>query len=280
MSKSAIVFLSIVMSLVMMGQPENDATNHRTLDAILWVQCSAEWRAHCQQAFNLASRELSSRLEDSTWTAALEQSADDSREEKKPAIIVDIDETVLDNSPYQARLVLDGKTYTDESWKAWVNQCEASPVPGALPFLIEASRKGVEIFYVTNRKVELEESTRKNLAKFGFPLNAKLDTVLTKNEQPDWTSDKTSRRRLIAKTHRVLMLIGDDFGDFSGAARVDFRTRKEAGEAYGHLWGCGWFILPNPTYGSWQKSVVGFRRGLSPKAKSAFELNSLDPRRQ
>ncbi len=278
MFKTLLATIALLTALGIHADSEPKTCHHRTFDAALWTQSSVEWRAHCHQTYNLAQAALKKRLRDHQWTAATEQYADQERGEKAPAIIVDIDETVLDNSPYQARLVLDNDHYKDETWDLWVHQEAAYPVPGSLAFLSKAAQMGIEIFYVTNRKAHLEESTRNNLAKYGYPLSKSIDTVLMKNEKKDWLSDKGSRRALIAKTHRILMLIGDDYGDFSSAAKTDKKTREESSRSNQQNWGQGWFILPNPTYGSWKDAIVNFDRSLSAKLKAIMEREAFDPR--
>ncbi len=279
MSKYVFILGLLFFALSWQSNTGDTRAQHRTFDATLWVQNAVEWRAHARQAFNCADDVLGRLVADKNWTAALEQAADPERSKKHPAIVIDIDETVLDNSPFQARLILDKETYSSKNWKAWVDQADASPVPGARAFLAHATRLGIEIFYVTNRTADLEAVTRKNLALYGFPLNKNIDTVLMKGEKPQWKSDKGSRRQLIAKTHRIVMLIGDDFADFSSAARVDSQARLASETSSGPLWGRGWFILPNPCYGTWQKALIGFKSDLAADAKESVEINALDPRR-
>ena len=112
------------------------------------------------------------------------------------------------------------------------------------------------MFYVTNRDRALEQATRDNLAKFGFPLDAGRDTVLTRAERPEWaSSDKSSRRSLVAQDFRVLLLVGDDFGDFVAGARGTLAARKSLDDANAAMWGVKWIALPNPLYGSWKTAA-------------------------
>src|SRR5690606_11199373 len=132
-----------------------------------------------------------------------------------PAVIVDVDETVLDNSYYQARMIRDNTAYSEATWGPWVMEARATAIPGAREFAGYAAKKGVTIFYVTNRMSNLEEATRRNLAAEGFPLSTGVDTVLTRGERKEWSaSAKGPRRAHVASTHRILLLIGDDLGDF------------------------------------------------------------------
>jgi acid phosphatase len=222
-------------------------------DSVAWFRTSVEYRAVTVQAYRLAGLMLDRALTDRTWTAALEQTGDFGS--KPPAVILDIDETALDNSESEERSIRAGVPYTEERWAAWCNERKATPIPGALEFTRAAAAKGVTVFYVTNREHALEQATRDNLAAYGFPLDPARDTVLTKNEQPGWASEKSSRRSLIAQDYRILLLIGDDFGDFVQGARGTLAARKELSDAHAAMWGVKWIALANPMYGSWKTAA-------------------------
>ena len=194
----------------------SELAEHPTLFATLWQQTSTEYRAAALQAYDEASEVLPVALADSGWTAAVEQEGDDFSL-LPPAVVLDIDETVLDNSPQQARTILAGGSFDPEAWGAWVNEARAPAVPGAREFLALADSLGVAVFYVTNRDQPLEEATRRNLAAERLPLDPEVDTVLTRGEQEGWGSDKTSRREAIAERYRIVLLVGDDFNDFVSA---------------------------------------------------------------
>ena len=255
----------------------SDSKNPK-LDATLWMQVSAEAKACALQTFGSASALLESAMAAPFWSACLEQGATRGIHLMPCPIIVDVDETVLDNSPYQARCVLDGASYAPDTWAQWVKECKAAAIPGAVTFLQNAASHGVTIFYLTNRSSELEEATRNNLLQAGFPLATDIDCVLTRNEKPDWTSDKTSRRRLVAATHRVLFLVGDDLGDFLPKAQRTPAQRRDATRQFASWWGKKWFMLPNPSYGSWERSLLksASSKDLSP---ADLKLKHLDPRR-
>lgn len=222
-------------------------------DSIVWFRTAVEYRATAAQAYRLAAVMLDRAIADPGWTAALEQSGDFGS--KPPAVILDVDETVLDNSESQEPDIRDGAGFTEERWAVWCNERRAPPIPGALEFTRAAAAKGVTVFYVTNRDHALEPATRDNLAKYGFPLDPARDTVLTKNERPDWSSEKSSRRRLVAQDFRVLLLVGDDFGDFIEGARTTLEAREALAEANAAMWGVKWIVLPNPLYGSWKTAA-------------------------
>lgn len=229
------------------------------LNATLWVQTSAEYNASTRQAYALGKTQLDRALVEKTWTAALEQESATDIADKPPAIIVDVDETVLDNSAYQARLIKDKATFKPDTWNAWCNERKAQPIPGAVDFAQYAAYKGVTIFYISNRDKEVEDATRQNLDAHGFPFKDGEDTVLTKNEKPEWnSSDKTARRQYVAANYRIILLVGDNFGDFIGKEYKGTPAEREAlANQYKEKWGTRWIMLPNPMYGSWETALFG-----------------------
>lgn len=229
---------------------------HENLNAVLWVQTALEYEATTLQAYRLAQLQLDTALADPSWTAAIEQKGDPSK--LPPAVILDVDETVLDNSYYQARMVRDNTPYTTATWDPWVMEGRAIAIPGAREFTLYAAQKGVTVFYVTNRTANLEEATKKNLVAEGFPLAKDVDTVLTRGERPDWSaSAKGPRRAHVASSYRILMLIGDDLGDFVVDASGSPQQRHARTAPYSGWWGRRWIMIPNPTYGSWERAIVG-----------------------
>lgn len=266
--------MSVLYPLALCGCVSSAAVQ-ANLDATLWVQTSAEYGAVTRSVYGAAARDLVAALRDSSRTAALEQAGDYTG--LPPAIILDIDETVLDNAPYQARLLIAGTQYADASWADWVHEERAEPVPGALEFVRKARELGIVVFYVTNRDAELETSTRANLERRGFPLSTTLDDVLSRGERPEWTSDKTSRRRVVTETHRVLMLVGDDLSDFVDASRLTTEARDALASTYEAYWGDRWRMLPGPTYGSWERALYGFERELNDEGRLERKTNHLDP---
>lgn len=254
------------------------AVGIENLNAVLWVQTAVEYRATALQAYALARRALDDALADPSWTAALEQTGDYGA--LPPAIILDIDETVLDNSYYEARLTLDQQVYSEQSWDAWVQQRSATAVPGARGFLEYADSRGVTVFYVTNRRAHLEEDTRANLVAVGMPLDDNLDTVLMRGERPEWNpADKGPRRRHIAADHRVLLMLGDNLGDFTDASSGTVAERDAFAEQHRDWWGTRWITLANPTYGSFIGAVLDDDYSLSNAQQIERKMRALDPRR-
>lgn len=256
-------------------RPEQAST---VLDAALWMQTSGEYEALARQTWATASRRLADAVSDPAWTALLEQG--EGYERLPTAVIVDVDETVLDNSPYAARLIEDHESYTDASWGRWVNEAKARAIPGAAEFARSASELGVTVFYVTNRAASLEDGTRRNLLAMGFPVGGDTDLLLLKDERPGWGSDKTTRRTFLAQNYRVLLLAGDDLNDFmSGVRGVSRAERARLVELHGDRWGTGWFVFPNPTYGSWEATLLDGLERPSPEDVVRRKLESLDPAR-
>ncbi|MBW3565245.1 MAG: 5'-nucleotidase, lipoprotein e(P4) family [Acidobacteria bacterium] len=231
--------------------PVSGVETHENLHATLYVQTAAEYEAVALQTFRAARSLVEEALSRPGWTALSGRSTGD----LPPAVIVDVDETVLDNSAYQARLILAGAEYDPASWKSWVDEAAAEAVPGALEFATWANSRGVTIFYVTNRDADEEPGTRRNLRSLGFPIGSG-DVVLTKGEREGWGSDKETRREHVAATHRVVLLIGDDLGDFVPRTWTDVESRRAIIERTRERWGTSWLVIPNPTYGSWLSAVT------------------------
>lgn len=253
----------------------SSGSNRANLDATLWVQTSVEYEAAVRSVYGAAARDLAALKADSGRTAALEQSGEYSS--LPPAVIVDVDETILDNSPYQARLLLAGESHNSAAWSRWVVEERAEPVPGALDFVLRARELGIEVFYVTNRNSDLEMATRANLLRLGFPLPDHTDVVLTRGEEPEWVSDKTTRRQEVARTYRIVMLIGDDLNDFVAVGQRSVEERADLAAGYEAYWGDRWRMIPGPTYGSWERALFGFDYELGDDDRLDHKIDHLDP---
>ena len=244
---------------------------HENLNAVLWVQTALEYEASALQAFRLAQIQLDAALADPAWTAAIEQQPG-TASGLPPAVILDVDETVLDNSYYQANMIRDGTSYDTATWDPWVLEARATAIPGALEFTQYAARKGVTVFYITNRTANLEAPTRKNLAALGFPLTENVDTVLVRGERPEWSaSAKGPRRAFVAASHRILMLVGDDLGDFVVEAAGTPAERQARTAPHAEWWGRRWIMIPNPTYGSWERAITGSAKDPNAARRAALK---------
>ena len=242
------VTLAWAAPVVAQDPPANDLLN-----AVLWMQRSVEYKASALTAFALARLRLDQALTDPSWTAAPKEQTG-AYQTLPPAVILDIDETLLDNSGYQAWMALKDTTFDPKTWNAYVNTVSSVAIPGAVEFSKYAATRGVKVFYVSNRTAEEEPATRKNLEKFGFPLDDKLDTVLMAREQPDWGSAKGTRRAHVARSYRVLLNVGDNFGDFVDEYRGTEAERQKVLEAHKDRWGREWIMLANPSYGSFESA--------------------------
>lgn len=237
------------------------------LYATLWYQRSQEVKATILSQYRLAALMLEKALQEKSWTAAPEEQGVNF-ENKPPAIILDIDETVLDNSPFVGWLIDKGIYYNDglwNDWDRWILSANAKALPGIIDFVKYAKSKDVEVIYVSNRVASQEEATRKNLSAVGISLGGDLDTILLKNEKPDWRSKKGTRRRAIAEKYRVLLLVGDNFGDFVDHFDGTYQERDEIFnlKKYNSYWGQKWIVIPNPTYGSWEGAGYDFNSDFS-----------------
>lgn len=208
----------------------------------LWQQRSAEYKALCFQAYNLAKMRLNEAIR---------------TEGSKPfAVVTDVDETLLDNSPYDAARADSNLEYTPQTWKAWTAKAVADTVPGAPAFFKYAASKGVTVFYITNRSEEEKAATIKNLQKYGLP-NTDDEHVLMRQA----TSSKESRRQSVLSTYNIVLLCGDNLPDFDALydspkenpqteqsrMAVTERLKKEFGNRY--------IVIPNPSYGDWEGTL-------------------------
>ena len=231
-------YLIVLLSILSCNQPDYKNDNDYKIQAQVWTQNSAEYRALCYQAFNAAKMNLDALF-------FFEKEYD-----KPLAIIADVDETVLDNSPYDGKLILNNTTYNRESWVEWGNLEIANAIPGSLEFLIYASEKNVEIFYISNRYSEQLESTVNNLKKLGFP-DAKESNVLLRGD----TRSKSERRKSVSDNYEVIMLIGDNLSDFNDEFEEKLsEERINYTDELSDNFGTKLIVLPNPNYGDWESN--------------------------
>ena len=227
-----------------------------------WVKTAAEYDALTRQAYATATRALPEFVHDKTWSALPGQTdADD----LPPAVILDVDETVVSNVDFQ--LVFERPF---ENWKLekWTSETPAMPIQGVLEFVEAARAMGVTVLFVTNRPCEIIEgnnhpcpqklTTIDDIAEVGIETDT--DHVFL-SEERGWNREKLTRRNYLAQKYRILMLIGDDLGDFIPCSRSSLyapcttkatqASRKASIAHYSKYWGNGWYILPNPMHGSW-----------------------------
>ena len=271
--------LYLVLLLTILSGCIIDSSNNefqkQSLLGVLYTQTSTEFVANNIQTFASATSQLEQAINNKEWIAAVEQK--DNYADKPPAIILDIDETVLDNSAFQARTILTGLSYPN-GWIDWGNEGEAPAVAGVKDFLLEAQSKGVKIFYVTNRVAELEEATRKNMLELGLPLDSDRDVLMMKGES-GWGSDKTKRRSLIANDYRIIMIVGDQLNDFLPRAEtaLEPNERKLLALKYKDMWGTKWFMITNPMYGGWEAAIYDFDYPTDETIATELRIKNLKP---
>lgn len=245
------------------------------LDAVLWMQTSAEYKATTIGAFAAARAALDRALADPDWTACLEQSGP--VRGLPPAVILDIDDTILETASYQAWLVVNRQAYGAESFADWVEERGAEAVPGASEYLAYLGAKGITAVFVSNRAARLEEATRDVLAAIGATFPKDFDTVMLKRERKDWNLLKGSRRAEAAKRYRILQIVGDNLGDFVDDFGVTIPQRAQAVRNDTSAWGSKWVMLPNPVYGSWENAATGYDITLDEDGRRAAKLRALSP---
>jgi 5'-nucleotidase (lipoprotein e(P4) family) len=216
----------------------NKGTSDYLINATLWVQQSPEFKACCFQSFNIAK-------------TALDNNIKTAKKDKPLAVVLDIDETVLDNSYFEANLIQNDTSFTKENWKEWSDKNIATAIPGAIEFLEYAISKNVEIVYITNRRSEEVDGTIKNMKNLGFP-EVKLENFYFRTDE----SSKVARRELVNAKFNIILLIGDNLADFD--AVLDDRTVNNGFdnvEKAKDLFGQQFIVIPNPMYGNWEKPL-------------------------
>jgi acid phosphatase len=257
--------------------PPNDMLN-----ATLWYQTSVERDLVYRQAYRGAGEHLAAALADKAWDALPKGDRSNDPRTLPPAIIVDVDETVLDNAPDQVRQIRSGKGFDNDAWRAWVFEAQARPLPGALEFLQAAAAQGVTVFYVSNRDADQAAATFDNLRKAGFPIADASQFLGLGMQVPGCESkgsDKTCRRRLVGQRYRVLMQVGDQVSDFIALPDHTLAGRRAAMAPYLGWVGERWWALPNPMYGSWESAAIGTAKGQPAPVQRAAKEAVLDDMR-
>ncbi|MEO7213985.1 5'-nucleotidase, lipoprotein e(P4) family [Mucilaginibacter sp.] len=223
----------------------------------LWQQRSAEYKALCFQAYNLAKMRLNEAIR---------------TEGAKPfAVVTDIDETLLDNSPYDAMRADSNLEYTPQTWKAWTAKAIADTVPGAPAFFKYAASKGVAVFYITNRNEDEKAATIKNLQLYNLP-NADDAHVLMRES----SSSKESRRQTVLSTYNIVLLCGDNLPDFDALydspadKKQTEQSRTAVTEKLKKEFGSRYIVIPNPSYGDWENVLFDNKKLSGPQKDSVM----------
>jgi len=248
------------------------------LNAVAWSQNAVEHDLIYLQTYRDAQSRLLTALHDRHWDALARSDRTTPLKGLKPAVILDIDETVLDNSPFAARMIQGGREYNEAEWAAWCREEIARALPGAVEFTQFAAKHGIAVIYISNRAKDLDQVTLANLRKVGLPVSGPesflgLGTVVDGCEQAG--SDKGCRRQLIARHYRVLMQFGDQVGDFINVPLNTVDGLHKAVADYLPWIGTRWFVLPNPTYGAWEAAMFGNDWSESPQERRRKKIDAL-----
>lgn len=237
---------------------ESKSQDHLIM-ATLWYQKSSEMKALYYQCFNWAKLRVEMDILQNPST-------------KKKAVVVDIDETMLNNSPFEGKCINTGQSYTSENWRDWTSQIQAKPLPGAVDFSKFTESKGVDVFYISNRSVDEFDVTLKNLQNENFAFADSSHLLLMTN-----TSSKTERRNIVKENYEIILLIGDNMGDFSEI----FEDRSnnfgfDLIDDEKSMFGDKYIVLPNPMYGSWEKPILDYKKNLTEKEKYDLRKSNLE----
>ena len=218
---------------------------------LLWMRTSAEYRALAYQGYNVAMN-------------AVKMAVTDPSHQRKPlAIVLDADETVVDNTKLMGESIVNGNGRFDAPWwRQAVHQGKSQAMPGAVEFLNEVHKQGVEIFYVSNRYAPVNyDATVQNFKALGFPSVDKDHVLLFEKD-----SDKQPRFDMIAKKYYVVVYMGDNAGDFPiGTKGKTLAERNAIIDAHKEDFGTTFVVFPNPAYGSWVSSLAKDYQNLSPE---------------
>lgn len=257
-----LALLVVVCNQAAFAQTLKPADNEYQTGAVLWTQSSGEKAALSYQAFTLARMMLDRDLKTSH------------RSGRRRAVVVDVDETIMDNSRYQAMLVETRQNYDPKSWTEWCNRAEALALPGAVEFLNYANSRGVRVFYITNRKEIEKAGTAANLKKLGFP-NVTDETLLVRTDPK--SSSKEPRRIAVVTKYRIVLLMGDNLNDFADVFEKSQTVdgRLAAVEQNKAQFGTRFIVLPNPMYGDWENAIYDYNFKLSEAEKAAKRKSNL-----
>ncbi len=255
--KIKIITLLVLVSLFGCKDKSKEMSHEHLVLATIWFQQSPEAKALYEQGFNVAKERVIEFTKE--------------KSDKPFAIITDIDETILDNSPFQGKAIFEGKDYSSEFWKDWTEKGCATALPGAVSFSKFCDSLGVQLVYLSNRKTSELEATMRNMDSLGFAFVTPNNFLLKEDK-----SGKEERRQKVAEKYNVIMLMGDNLNDFAevfenrgddwGAAIVE-QYKKEFGRRF--------IVFPNPMYGDWEKNLYNNQRDLDWKEKFKLRRSKL-----
>lgn len=252
-----IIGLTIIFNSCQQNKYDESKSQDHLIMATLWYQRASEMKAIYYQSFNWAKIRVDSEVT--------------KNRSEKLAVVVDIDETMLDNSPFETNCIETGKGYTKETWSEWTIKADAKPVPGAVEFSKYAELKGVEVFYISNRSVDDFDVTLKNLQYENFAFADSAHLLLMADNR-----SKEPRRKIVREDHEIILLIGDNMLDFSEifedrSNNFGFATIDENKDLFGEKF----IVLPNPMYGEWEREAFKNKKGLSNEEKYKLRKENL-----
>lgn len=261
-SKKIIASLAIGISAISctstsaLNQLTDAQLNEReNVNSVFWYQTSVEAKALYLQGYKLATKNLTELLK---------------KPHTKPyAIVLDLDETVVDNSPYQVQNIREGKGFNPKTWDEWVYKEEAKVVPGAKEFLQFADKNKVQIYYISNRSGNHYDATIRNLKAYGVPIQGR-DHLLFEDK-----GSKVQRMEEVKKHADIVMLFGDNFTDFGEFSKKSLIERDKQLQEHKDEFGDKFIIFPNPMYGSFDRSLFKQVNAKTLKEKMAAKQNAI-----
>jgi 5'-nucleotidase (lipoprotein e(P4) family) len=258
----------VTSSFVTQGAPmvQDTIDTEYQLAAVLYMQKAGEYRALAYQAFNIARWQL-----DADLSKKNEKKLPKSERKRPRAVMVDIDETLLDNSPAQAYSVVHKIGFNLKDWYTWGEMRKAKAIPGAVDFINYATDHGVKVFFATNRDDVQKQATIDNLKSVGFKDVTPENVMLRTNE-----SSKEPRRQLILQKYRIVLSVGDNLDDHSQVFE-----RKSIGDRFAEvdkakdLFGKKYILLPNVMYGTWENAIYDYKN-LPDAEKAEKRRNALE----
>lgn len=261
MKKIAILLFGVTLFLGC-NRPSSDKNEkiyqENLVLSTIWFQQSPEAKALYFQGFNIAKERV------------LEFSSE--KKLKPQAVVVDLDETMIDNSPFQGKMIESGKPFSHEMWLEWSALAKAKALPGAIDFTHFCDSLGVTVIFISNRNVSELDWTMQNMKDLGFAFVVK-DNYLLK----DTTSGKEPRRKKISEKYDIVLFLGDNLNDFSEAfeSRGDDWGVSIVNE-YRDEFGQRFIVFPNPMYGEWEKNIYLHKRNLSEEEKFMLRRGALN----
>lgn len=260
----SVSFIAAPFSTSHAAEVTQSDVNNEMVMAVAWMQNSAEYRELCYQAYNVALERVKEAVKNHK------------KGDKPLAIVLDADETVLDNSAFEAGLIGTDNAYNSKDWNEWCNAAEALAMPGAAEYLQAVDKLGVDIFYASNRSLSQVPGSAKNFKKIGFP-QADAKHMIFKGEN----GNKMERFEKVMQDYDVVVFMGDNTGDLPiNSYHKSQDERNALVDAHKDEFGKRFIVFPNPSYGDWEPALkkdgkFGSYWGLSAKEKSELRKSTL-----